>query len=159
MFEFLRKKVKCEIYSPVKGQSISLDQVQDQVFAKKMMGEGIAFFLEGNTVYAPCNGEIILVASTKHALGIKTENGAEILIHIGLDTVNLNGKGFEVLVKTHDRVQIHTPVIRINRTFMEEKNINLTVPMVVTNSQNFEIQLKDSSCVNLNTLVMEIKRK
>ena len=80
MFHF-RKKVKdCNIYSPIIGKMIALENVKDHVFSSKMMGDGCAFEFDGDTVFAPCNGEIVLIANTKHAIGLKAENGTEIII-------------------------------------------------------------------------------
>lgn len=108
-----------------------------------MMGDGIGFEYEGNTIYAPCDGKITLVANTLHAVGITSENGAEILIHIGLDTVSLNGKGFKKLINQGDKVKKGTPLIEIDRQFMKEQDINLITPMVVTNAANYEINVID----------------
>ena len=158
MFNLFKKVVECEVYSPVIGKMIPLDDVPDPVFSEKMMGEGCAFGFEGDTVYAPCNGEIILIANTYHAFGIKAENGAEILIHIGLYTVNLNGKGFEVLVKEHTKVKAHDPLVRIDREFMKENKIDLTMPMVITSS-DYEIELDEYGEKELSNRVLKVKKK
>jgi PTS system, glucose subfamily, IIA component len=159
MFHF-RKKVKdCNIYSPIIGKMIALENVKDHVFSSKMMGDGCAFEFDGDTVFAPCNGEIVLIANTKHAIGLKAENGTEIMIHIGLDTVNLNGEGFEVCASVHDKVNAHDPLIRINRQIMRNHNIDLTMPMVITNMSDYEVSIQHQENVNLDHLVMVSKRK
>lgn len=160
MFNFIKKKIDSgEVYSPVVGRSISLENVPDQMFAQKLMGEGIGFEFDGDMVYAPCDGEIILIADTKHAFGIRSKSGAELLVHVGLDTVALNGEGFEILVKMNDKVKAHEPIIKINRDFMKEKNINLTTPMVITNMDDVEFRLNSVDAVDLNSIVAVVKAK
>ncbi len=144
MFKLFKKTDDiCKLFAPVNGKTIALENVPDKVFASKMMGDGIGFEYEGNTIYAPCDGKITLVANTLHAVGITSENGAEILIHIGLDTVSLNGKGFKKLINQGDKVKKGTPLIEIDRQFMKEQDINLITPMVVTNAANYEINVID----------------
>lgn len=144
MFKLFKKTDDiCKLFAPVNGKTIALENVPDKVFASKMMGDGMGFEYEGNTIYAPCDGKITLVANTLHAVGITSENGAEILIHIGLDTVSLNGKGFKKLINQGDKVKKGTPLIEIDRQFMKEQNINLITPMVVTNAANYEINVID----------------
>ena len=100
-----------------------------------------------------------MIANTKHAIGLKAENGTEIMIHIGLDTVNLNGEGFEVCASVHDKVNAHDPLIRINRQIMRNHNIDLTMPMVITNMSDYEVSIQHQENVNLDHLVMVSKRK
>ena len=158
MFNLFKKVVESELYSPVKGKMIPLSEVNDPVFSEKMMGDGCAFVFDGDTIYAPCKGEIILIANTRHAIGIKAENGAEILIHIGLDTVNLNGKGFEVLVKEHDEVKAHDPLVRLDRAFMKENKVDLTMPMVITSS-DYVIELDEYGDKEVSSRVLKVKKK
>ena len=144
MFKLFKKTDDiCKLFAPANGKTIALENVPDKVFASKMMGDGMGFEYEGNTIYAPCDGKITLVANTLHAVGITSENGAEILIHIGLDTVSLNGKGFKKLINQGDKVKKGTPLIEIDRQFMKEQDINLITPMVVTNAANYEINVID----------------
>ena len=89
MFGFKKKTKSVELVSPVNGKIICLKDVPDKVFASGMMGPGVAFISSDGKVYSPCDGELVTVFPTKHALGIKTNNGAELLLHFGLDTVNL----------------------------------------------------------------------
>lgn len=129
---------KIELHSPVDGKSIPLNQVNDQVFASGMMGQGVAFQFDGNTICSPMDGEVVLIAATKHAIGLKADNGAELLLHVGLDTVNLNGQGFDVLVKPDSRVKAGDPLLKIDRKFMQEKHIDLTTPLICT-SMDYDI--------------------
>ena len=146
--KLFKNKKDSDLYAPVTGKSIPLEKVKDKVFASKMMGEGVAFVFDGNEVYSPCDGVVTLVANTLHAIGIKTNNGAEILIHIGLDAVALEGKGFEKLINQGDTVKKGTPLIRLDRNFLADQNIDLTTPMIVTNGTEFTFVIE-----NLNTNV------
>lgn len=145
MFGFLErnKKVDNIIMSPVNGMCIELSEVPDKVFAEKVMGDGVAFIIEDDMLYSPCYGSIAVITPTLHAIGIKSDCGAEILIHVGMDTVELNGEGFEVLVKVNQKVKVGTPLLKFNRAFMDEKSINLITPLVITNSNDYELELQN----------------
>lgn len=131
LFSFKKKN---EMFSPVTGKSISLESVNDDVFSKKMMGEGIAFEPTSEIVVSPCKGTVSLVMSSKHAVGITMDNGAEILIHVGLDTVELNGEGFESLVKEMDKVKVGQPLLKFDKAFIEAKGLETTTMLISTNN-------------------------
>lgn len=135
----LKKEKKLKLYAPVNGTMISLADVPDKVFASEMMGKGVAFIYDDNLVCAPCDGKITLIPSTYHAFGMINAIGAEILVHIGLDTVNLKGRGFKALIEQGSKVKKGTPIIEIDREFMKENNVVLTTPVVITNSNDFVI--------------------
>ncbi len=137
--KFKRKK-KYEIFSPIDGKSIELNEVPDKVFAQKLLGNGLGFELVGPFVCAPCDGEITMIAPTLHAFGIKAENGAEILVHVGLDTVSLNGEGLKTLVKQSEKIKRGTKVIEVNIDFLKEKGVDLTTPMVLTNEKEYILE-------------------
>ena len=140
MFNLFKKKViDNQCYAPVNGECISLDDVADQVFSSRMMGDGVAFRFNDDVVCAPCDGEIIMIANTNHAFGLRAENGAEILVHIGLDTVNLNGKGLKALVTQNQRVKKGMHVIQLDRPYLEAENVDLTTPMIITNGNDFTL--------------------
>lgn len=144
MFKIFKKKEPIILYAPVTGTSIALENVPDPVFAEKMMGDGIAFIPESDTICAPCDGKVTMIANTLHAIGITAENGAEILIHIGLDTVNLNGKGFTSLVNVGDKIKLGTPLVKIDMAFMKEHEMVLTTPMVVTNTNELSMVIEEA---------------
>lgn len=139
MFKFL-KKIEKKIYSPVNGVCINLSEVSDEVFASRMMGEGVAFHLNDGTICSPVNGVVTVVAETKHAIGFTADNGTEILLHIGLNTVELEGKGFEVLVTKNDKVKKGQIICQISQTLLNNSNVDLTTPMVVTNSTSYKLK-------------------
>lgn len=146
--------------APVTGKMVSLEEVPDPVFSSGTMGKGVGFQPEKNEICAPCDGKIIMIADTLHAFGMETECGAELLIHIGLDTVDLNGEGFKKLAREGQKVSCGTPVISADLAFMKEKGIIMTTPMVVTNSDEFELEIHDCGDVAAGeTEVMVCRRK
>lgn len=151
------EEIKSEdLAAPVDGECIPLSEVEDEVFSSGIMGQGVAFKFEGDTIYAPCDGEIMMVAATKHAIGFKTNTGAEVLIHVGMDTVKLNGEGFTVLKQTGDKVSKGEVVMKIDRAFMEKQNIDLTTPMVITNGQNQKIETAGDGKVQAGNIVLTL---
>ena len=116
-------------------------EVNDAMFADKLLGDGVGLILEDDLLCSPCDGIISMIAVTKHAIGITSIIGAEIIIHVGLDTVNLNGEGFEVLVQEKQKVKVGEPLLRVDRVFMNSKNIDLTTPLIVTNCSNFHVSI------------------
>lgn len=154
------KKMNSEIYSPVIGRCISLENVPDEVFANKLLGEGVAFEFAGDTIYSPCDGEVVLIASTKHALGLRTKNGMEIILHVGLDTVNLNGEGIQLFVKKHTKVKVKDILMKLDRTYMNEKKVNLITPLVITNADDYNLTVQSNKDkVDLDSIVMLSTRK
>ncbi|WP_110954462.1 PTS sugar transporter subunit IIA [Anaerosinus massiliensis] len=131
MFGFFNKK-KLETYAPITGKIIDITEVSDQVFSTKMMGDGFAIEPETDVVVAPCDGTVTLVAATKHAVAIESQ-GVQILIHIGLDTVDLQGQGFTAHVKENDVVKKGTPLITFDRDYIVAQEKPLTTMMVITN--------------------------
>lgn len=132
MFNFLGKSNK-KILAPIAGKTIKLENVPDPVFAEKMMGDGIAIDTTGDTVVAPCDGTITLIMETGHAFAMTLDNGVELLVHVGLETVTLKGEGFTQLAKAGDKVKAGTPILKIDRDFIKSKGISLITPVIVTN--------------------------
>lgn len=154
MFSLLKKNKKSNIYSPVTGKAISLDYVNDPIFSQRLMGDGIALLFDSDTLYAPCDGKVVAIPPTKHAIGIRASNGAEILIHVGFETCNLNGEGFEPLVKEGDKIKVNQPILKINQQYMKKKRIDLITPMILTNSNDFELEISLLDDVNQGTSVV-----
>lgn len=143
MINIFKKRVKTvTLVAPVDGQSVDLSEVPDKVFASGMMGPGAAFKYDGDTVTAPCAGKITLLPNTKHAFGITADNGAEILVHIGMDTVNLNGKEFEALAAVGDKVKAGDPIIKLDRAALEASGLNLITPVLVTNGSDYDVTIQ-----------------
>lgn len=121
------------VYAPVKGEIIALDQVEDQVFSSGVAGQGLAMIPEVGEVYAPFDGTVVAVFPSKHAIGLKSTSGVELLIHIGLDTVNLNGQHFETHVQNGDIVKRGQGLITFDKEAILDAGYPLTTPVIVTN--------------------------
>ncbi|MGX7263263.1 beta-glucoside-specific PTS transporter subunit IIABC [Enterococcus crotali] len=126
-----------KIYAPIKGQVIPLEQVNDSAFSGKMMGEGLAIIPEEDTITAPFDGEVTALFPTKHAIGLTSENGIEVLIHVGIDTVELAGKYFTTFVETGDKVKKGQKILSVDFAKVKEAGYDITTPIVVTNTDSF----------------------
>lgn len=126
----LFKKEEFKIVAPVDGKLIPLADVPDNVFSQKVMGDGFAVIPGGNTVLAPLSGTAETVFPTGHAVGITTKDGIECIVHIGLDTVEMNGEGFEPLVRQGDKVKAGQPIVRFDKELLEQKGYNLSTIVV-----------------------------
>lgn len=125
------------ITAPISGQVIELSQVADSVFASESLGKGFAIQPNAELVVAPFDGQVITVLPTKHAIGLLSDSGLELLIHIGLDTVNLNGQFFESYVKEGDKVAKGQKLISFEKMAIENAGYQTEIPIVVTNTANF----------------------
>ena len=162
MLFFKKNKAKEDLVlcAPVTGKMIRLEDIQDPVFSSGTMGKGVGFQPSNGTVCAPCDGTIVMLAETLHAFGMETADGAEILVHVGLDTVDLNGEGFTKLASKGKKVKRGTPVISVDLDLMKEKGIVMTTPLVVTNSDDFDLQIRDCTDVIAGqTEVITCKKK
>ncbi len=155
MLNFFKSKPKnVEFVAPVDGKQILLSDIPDEVFSTGMLGDGIAFLPDGKYVCAPCDGEITMIADTLHAFGMTGENGIEILVHIGLDTVALEGKGFCKLAGVGDNVKKGSPVIKIEREKLEEEGVNLCTPMILLNGSEYDISKKENTNVKAGETII-----
>lgn len=163
MFKKMFKKDKAEaVMAHATGQFVKLEDVPDPVFSQKMMGEGIAVKPTSGTVVAPVAGEIIQIADTLHAFGIRSEIGQEILVHIGLETVALKGEGFKVLVSLGDKVTAGQPIVEADLDFIEKNASSTVIPMVVTNSMENKYDFDWKAVTDVvagETVVFESKAK
>lgn len=129
MFGFGKKKI---LVAPVTGRSIPIENVKDDMFSKKVMGDGIAFEPLNGVLVAPCDGTISMVMQdSKHAVGIASNDCIQILLHIGLDTVSLEGKGFELLTEAGKRVKAGDDLIRFDRDFILSQGISTTTMLII----------------------------
>jgi len=138
MFGFFKAK-KETILSPADGDIIQLEEVPDEVFSQKMAGEGIAIMPRSNTFVAPVAGTVTKIFSTNHAFSIKTKSGLEVMVHIGLDTVALDGEGFKRLAKEGDSVSIGKPIISADLEFIASKGKNIVTPIVLNHEKELVI--------------------
>lgn len=127
-----------QLAAPIDGTAVALDQVPDPVFAGGVMGPGVAIEPSGDTVYAPGAGVVAAAQPTGHAFGLQLDNGIEVLIHVGIDTVNLKGEGFDVKVKNGDRIEEGTPLVTFDRSVIEKAGYPLVTPVIVLNADAFD---------------------
>ena len=124
-----------KVYSPIEGEIIPITEVNDQVFASKMMGEGFAVLPSNGTIKAPISGIVKMIAPTKHAIGIVTDDGMELLLHLGIDTVELNGAPFNLTIKEGEMIQQGQVIGTIDLKRIEENDKDATVMVVITDSK------------------------
>lgn len=130
--------VSTELVSPLAGELLPLSEVKDEVFSSGAMGEGVAVEPSEGVLHAPADGKVVMTFPTGHAIGMKTSDGAEILMHIGMDTVNLQGHGFETLVAKGDEVKASDELVKFDIDAIHAKGYVVTTPIVVTNSKDYE---------------------
>ena len=132
------------IKAPVSGQTVALDQVPDPVFSGKALGDGIAIVPVDGKIYSPVNGEIATVAATKHAYGFSSEDGLDILVHVGLETVALDGEGFTVHVNEGDKVKAGDLIAEVDLAFLAKKEINPITPVLICGGMD-DMQMQTAS--------------
>ena len=130
--------VSTELVSPLDGELLPLSEVKDEVFSSGAMGEGVAIEPSQGVLHAPDDGRVVMTFPTGHAIGMKTKDGAEILMHIGMDTVNLQGKGFETLVDKGDEVKAGDELVKFDIDEIHSAGYIVTTSIVVTNSKDYE---------------------
>ena len=125
--------------SPIKGEVKPLSEVPDAVFSGKMMGDGFAILPTDGKIVSPVNGKVVSLFPTKHAIGILSDSGREILIHVGIDTVKLEGKGFEALVSQDDRIEIGQTLLQVDLDYIKEHAPSIITPIIFTNLFDGEV--------------------
>lgn len=126
------------VYAPFSGKVIPLSNVPDEVFSSGAMGQGLAIEPSDNRLYAPFDGTVVMVAPTKHAIGLRSASGVELLAHIGLDTVTLDGTPFSLKVKEGDTVKKGEVLVEFDKAFIEEKGLTTITPVIITNSHAYQ---------------------
>lgn len=156
---FKKKQENVVLKACATGRVIPLEKVEDEVFSSGMLGKGIGIVPTKDVVYAPIDGVVtVVMKDSKHAIGITASNGAEILIHIGIDTVKLNGEGFELFAEENQKVYCGQKLIQFDSDLICQKRLFNTIIMIIANTDNFSnIHCYDSIEGTENeTVVMEI---
>lgn len=157
MFNFFKKENNVKLYAPMTGEIIDLEKVPDEVFASKMVGDGLAIRPTEKEVLSPCDGKIVQLFPTKHAIGIETKEGIEILIHIGIDTVTLNGNGFKSFVSVGDKVFAGDKLLEIDLEHIENNAKSTITPILITNMDKVKELSKGKDNVKKGKdIIMEI---
>lgn len=156
--KFTKNEIK--IYSPMKGEIVAIENVPDETFADKVMGDGVAVLPDDSIVRAPEAGTISFVAETKHAFGISTKSGLELLIHIGIDTVKLDGKGFELLVEEEQEVKAGDPIIKMDLEYLKANAPSIVSPVICTELEDEdELKVVAKGCVDFKDVLFTVVKK
>ncbi|QIQ41122.1 MAG: PTS glucose transporter subunit IIA [Buchnera aphidicola (Aphis urticata)] len=158
---FNRKKSnflkKIEIIAPISGEIINIEDVPDVVFSKKIVGDGIAIKPSGNKMLSPMNGTIGRILESKHAFSILSEDGVELFVHFGIDTVKLKGEGFTQVAQNNQKVKIGDTIILCDLHVLEKKARSILTPVVISNMENFKkIEKSSGSIIAGETIIMSL---
>jgi glucose-specific phosphotransferase system IIA component len=162
MLNFFKKtSSNCVIKAPANGRCVALEDLKDGMFSEKMLGDGVAIDTTGDVVCAPCDGVITAIVPSKHAFAMKLKNGLELLVHIGLETVSLNGEGFTILAEVDEKVKVGTPIIKMDRAFIEGKGLSLITPVIIVGEQQYDLDrcAVGQQVTTAESSIMEIKLK
>ncbi|EIF50674.1 PTS glucose transporter subunit IIA [Sulfurovum sp. AR] len=155
MFGFLKRKVR-EIKAPVDGQVVALESVKDEVFSQKLVGDGVAIIPMSDVFTAPIDGKITKIFSTNHAYSIKSTKDLEVMVHIGLETVTLGGKGFERLANEGDEVKAGDPIISVDLSYVREHAKDIITPVIIAEESDVKSIDKRLNIVKSQDIIMEV---
>lgn len=155
MFGFLKRKVR-DIMSPVDGQIVALESVPDEVFSQKMVGDGVAIIPVSNVFTAPIDGVVSKIFSTNHAYSIKSPKDLEVMVHIGLETVALEGKGFTRIAHEGDEVKAGDPIIEVDLAYIREHAKDIITPIIITDQSDVKNIEKKFTIVKCQDKIMEV---
>lgn len=146
-----------ELYAPMKGEVLDVSKSADPAFASKAMGEGVAINPSEGVIYAPADGTISLIFPTKHAMGITLNSGVELLIHAGIDTVKMEGKGFETFVETGAKVKKGDKLLSFDMDLVKEKGYQTQTMFLVADAKGKEVEVIEATNADNDTKIMKLK--
>ena len=159
LFGKSEEKKDNRIYAPMAGYAVGLKEVPDPTFSSCMLGKGIAIIPEDGKVCAPCNATVDMMFTTGHAVSLIADNGAEILIHVGLETVAMNGKGFTTYVQNGQRVKKGQLMLEVDLEVLKAAGLNCITPVLVCNSDEYGIfRTVTGKTVSNDEVVIELTR-
>lgn len=156
MLGFLKRKIR-EVYAPVDGQVVSLESVKDDVFSQKMVGDGVAVIPMSNSFTAPIDGTVSKIFSTNHAYSIKSEKDLEVMVHIGLETVALDGEGFTRIANEGDEVKAGDVIIEADLPYIREHAKDIITPIIIMEESDVKEIDKKLNIVKAGDMIMEVK--
>ncbi|MDQ7086134.1 MAG: PTS glucose transporter subunit IIA [Sulfurovum sp.] len=154
MFGFLKRKRR-EIYAPVDGEIVTLESVNDEVFSQKMLGDGVAILPMSNEFTAPIEGVVSKIFASNHAYSIKSDKDLEVMVHIGLETVSLNGQGFVRIANEGDRVKVGDVIIQVDLAYLRTVVKDMITPIVILEQSDVSSIDKNFSIVKSGDMIME----
>ena len=147
------------VYAPAEGRVVPLEEFPDELFCQGVLGPGCGILPAGNMVTAPFNGKIVQASDTLHAVGLLSDDGVELLIHVGVDTVDMGGKGFKYYVKDGQRVKLGDPLIGFDRETIKAAGHPDAIAVVVTNGDEFSaVDLQATGATTSGTLILKAKK-
>jgi multiphosphoryl transfer protein len=145
------------LLAPLAGWSTPLDEAPDQVFASRLLGDGLAIDPTSDRLSAPCDGELIVIAAARHAVTLRTAEGCEVLLHVGIDSVELGGQGFELHARQGARVRAGEPLLSFDLDLLARRAKSLLTPVIVTADSGFRIVRRSSGCeLAVGDFLMEV---
>jgi len=155
VFGFLKRKIR-EVNAPVDGEVVAIENVNDEVFSKKLVGDGVAIIPIGNLFTAPIDGTVTKIFSTNHAYSIKSRKDLEVMVHIGLDTVDLKGAGFERLVAEGQEVKAGDAIIRVDLEVLKAHAKDIITPIIIIDNSDVKKLEKKLNIVKNGDIIMEV---
>jgi PTS system glucose-specific IIA component len=160
MLNFLSSFKTVHLYAPVEGNIKLIEEVPDTVFAQKIVGDGIALEPSNGRIVAPCDGKIVQIASTNHAVGIQTNYGFDVLIHVGIDTVELKGEGFRRVAAVDTMVKKGDVLLEVDLETIKKLGKPSITPFVITDTEKIDITYRAKGKASAGeTIVMKVKIK
>lgn len=147
------------IQSPLDGKLVPLSEVNDEVFSAGILGEGMAVIPEKGELYAPADAVISTVFESKHAISMVCDNGAELLLHVGLDTVKLEGKYFDAQVKDGDRVKAGQLLLKFDMKALKKEGYDLITPVIVANPAKFQMETATPGMVKQGSAILSLTER
>lgn len=155
MFGFLKRKVR-DVFSPVDGQIVALESVPDEVFSQKMVGDGVAVIPVSNVFTSPIDGVVSKIFSTNHAYSIKSSKDLEVMVHIGLETVALEGRGFTRVAHEGDEVKAGDVIIEVDLAYIRDHAKDIITPIIISDGSDVKTIEKNFAIVKSQDKIMEV---
>lgn len=163
LFDFFKKKKDSEdyfeIYSPLNGTIIPIEEIPDEAFAEKIIGDGVGLIPTGDTIYAPCDADDISIFDTNHAISFETSNGLELIVHFGIDTVKLDGQGFERLVEDGQSVKKGDALVKFDLEYIKANAKSHKTPVIISNMDIVAELVKTTGVVSAGDVLLKVKVK
>ena len=147
------------VFSPISGKFMTLEEVKDDAFSSGVMGPGFGIYPQSASVMSPFDGKVVMVFPTGHAIGLRRKDGLEVLIHIGIDTVNLQGKGFDILISMDENVRKGQKLVDFDKELLAEMKLDPTVIFVFTNWEEYDIEINNQAFISNKDVIAYAKKK